>query len=235
MKGNIRENLVRVLDNIREAEYKSGRKEGSVQLVAVSKFHPVQAVIEAYEAGQRLFGENRVQEAVEKFSEAGKKDIELHLIGSLQRNKVGKILPYVSCIQSVDRIELVIEIERKLSLNPDGIGKTFQNVLMEIHTGEDSKSGYTDEKDLFDSIDYALKSGKVRIQGLMTMAPFTQDEKLIRDSFKKLIALKQQVISRYPGLELPVISMGMSNDYKIAIEEGSTMVRIGTAIFGIRE
>lgn len=235
MKGNIRENLVRVLDNIREAEYKSGRKEGSVQLVAVSKFHPVQAVIEAYEAGQRLFGENRVQEAVEKFSEAGKKDIELHLIGSLQRNKVGKILPYVSCIQSVDRIELVIEIERKLSLNPDGMGKTFQNVLMEIHTGEDSKSGYTDEKDLFDSIDYALKSGKVRIQGLMTMAPFTQDEKLIRDSFKKLIALKQQVISRYPGLELPVISMGMSNDYKIAIEEGSTMVRIGTAIFGIRE
>ena len=162
MKGNIRENLNRVLDNIREAELRSGRKEGSVQLVAVSKFHPVSAVVEAYEAGQRIFGENRVQEAVEKFSEIGKKDIELHLIGSLQRNKVGKILPYVSCIQSVDRIELVMEIERKLSSNSDDQGKTFQNVLMEIHTGEESKSGYTSEKDLFDSIDYALKSGKVK-------------------------------------------------------------------------
>lgn len=235
MKGNIRENLNRVLDNIREAELRSGRKEGSVQLVAVSKFHPVSAVVEAYEAGQRIFGENRVQEAVEKFSKIGKNGIELHLIGSLQRNKVGKILPYVSCIQSVDRIELVMEIERKLSSNSDDQGKTFQNVLMEIHTGEESKSGYTSEKDLFDSIDYALKSGKVRIQGLMTMAPFTEDENLIRASFKKLIALQHQVVSRYPGLQLPVISMGMSNDYKIAIEEGSTMVRIGTAIFGTRE
>lgn len=235
MSSKVRENLTRILDEIRETELKAGREEGSVKLLAVSKFHPVESVLEAYGCGQRLFGENRVQEALEKFSMIDKTDVELHLIGSLQRNKVGKILPIADCIQSVDRLELLTEIDRRLGLNSTVIEKSVQKVLLEIHTGEDSKSGYKNEKELYESIDFALASGKIIIQGLMTMAPFTDDEKIIRGSFQKICQLKQRLISRYPELDLSVMSMGMSNDYKIAIEEGSTMVRIGTAIFGTRK
>lgn len=228
----VKENLSKVRDEIEETIYAAGREAGSVKLLAVSKFHPAGAVREAIEAGQLLFGENRVQEAAEKFPALLDefRSVELHLIGSLQRNKVKRVLPIAACIQSVDRMELLAEIERRAA----EIEKTV-DVLFEIHTGEESKSGYASEGDLFSSIDFALSCPHARIRGLMTMAPLTNDEREIRASFRKLVSIQRECERRYPSVSFGELSMGMSSDFKIAIEEGSTMVRVGTAIFGERE
>lgn len=231
MDAGIKEKLDIVLSEIGNAVLRSGRKSGSVRLVAVSKFHPQEAVREAVSAGQTLFGENRVQEAVGKFQPVVNDfpDVSLHLIGSLQRNKVKRILPIVSCIQSLDRLELLLEIEKQAA----AIEKKI-DVLFEIHTGEQTKSGYADDACLFESIDALDNCPHVVCRGLMTMAPFTDDETEIRRSFKKLRMLQQECGRRYPALDFSELSMGMSSDFKIAIDEGSTMVRIGTAIFGER-
>ena len=228
----IRENLAKVNEEIEEAIRRAGREAGSVKLVAVSKFHPLESAREAAEAGQLIFGENRVQEAAEKFPPLFETfpEIELHLIGSLQRNKVRRILPIASCIQSVDRLELLLEIEKRAAET----GKRI-DALFEVHTGEESKSGYMSESDLFSSIDCLASCPHVRARGLMTMAPFTDDEREIRASFRKLRAIQKECERRYPALDFAELSMGMSSDFRIAIEEGSTMVRIGTAIFGARE
>lgn len=228
----ISENLARVRDEIEGALRRAGREAGSVRLVAVSKFHPLEAVREAAGAGQLLFGENRAQEAAEKFPPLLDEfpRIELHFIGSLQRNKVKRVLPIASCIQSVDRPDLLLEIEKRAA----EIGKQI-DILFEIHTGEESKSGYASEGELFSSIDLAAACPHARIRGLMTMAPLSGDEREVRSSFRKLASLKTECERRYPSLDFHELSMGMSQDFKIAIEEGSTMVRVGTAIFGARE
>lgn len=229
---SIRKNLERIRELIRDSELKTGRPDNSVTLVAVSKFHPVTAVIEAVEAGQFVFGENRVQEALDKFPQilSQHPQVELHLIGSLQRNKVAKVLPVSSCIQSVDRIDLLLEIGKRAVL----IGKNM-TVLFEMHTGEESKAGFLSVDDLFRALDTLREYPNVHCAGLMTMAPFTDNDREIRASFRKLKQIQETCIRAYPQLDFSVLSMGMSNDYRIAIEEGSTMVRIGTAIFGERQ
>jgi pyridoxal phosphate enzyme (YggS family) len=228
---SVSDNLARIRESISEIALRAGRPADSVQLLAVSKFHPAEAVMEAARAGQRLFGENRVQEAVEKFPAILQSipDISVHLIGQLQRNKVKTAVSLAGCIQSVDRAELLIEIEKQAAL----AGKTI-DILFEMHTGEDSKSGYPDDDALFRSIDLLDSMSHVRCRGLMTMAPFTTDEQLVRHSFRSLAATRQACIRRYSALDFSELSMGMSADYEIAIAEGSTMVRIGTAIFGER-
>lgn len=228
---DIHERIQRVRDSISEAEISAGRNLGSVRLVAVSKFHPAESVIEATSCGQFLFGENRVQEAVAKFEQVRKvvPSVELHMIGSLQRNKVKSAVTCASCIQSVDRLELLEEIEKHAAR----MEKRIQ-VLFEFHTGEDTKSGYSDTDDLLRSVEFAAEALHIVPCGFMTMAPFTQNEKMIIDSFRKLTSVQGLVRSRFPELELTELSMGMSNDYRIAISEGATMVRIGTAIFGSR-
>lgn len=229
--SSVADNLRRVLDTIAEAEVKSGRKPGSVSLVAVSKFNPVEAVLEAIAAGQFLFGENRVQEAVPKFQEVQKLygNTELHIIGTLQRNKVKKALTVASCIQSVDRIELLEEIEKQASV----LNKTVP-VLFEYHTGEESKSGFCDLDSLLRAVEYGESAPHIIPKGFMTMAPFTTDQKEIIASFRKLKDIRQQVQSRFSALTLDQLSMGMTNDFPVAIQEGATLVRIGTAIFGAR-
>ena len=233
---SIKDNCSLIIEKIREAERRAGRLENSVKLMAVSKFHPAEAVLEAYAAGLKLFGENRVQEATSKFSPLLEthSDIELHLIGSLQRNKVKQILPCVSCIQSVDRMELIDEIAKQKQ--KDENKARMLKLLFEVHTGEESKSGFTDEAELFNAIEKAasLKSLNIECCGFMTMAPFTDDKNQIRASFRKLSALAQKARNLYPELPLNELSMGMSQDFEIAIEEGSTLVRIGTALFGER-
>ena len=229
----ISENLARVRDEIEDALNRCGREAGSVKLVAVSKFHPIEAVREAVDAGQLLFGENRVQEAAEKFLrllDEERQDVQLHIIGSLQRNKVKRALQVASCIQSVDRAELLLEIEKRAVELEKRI-----DVLFEVHTGEESKSGYKSESDLFSSIELLASCPHVRVRGLMTMAPFTDDEREVRASFRKLVTIKELCEKRFSHIDLSELSMGMSSDFRIAIEEGSTMVRIGTAIFGQRE
>lgn len=229
--SSVADNLRRVLDTIAEAEVKSGRKPGSVSLVAVSKFNPVEAVLEAIAAGQFLFGENRVQEAVPKFQEVQKLygNTELHIIGTLQRNKVKKALTVASCIQSVDRIELLEEIEKQAAV----LNKTVP-VLFEYHTGEESKSGFCDLDSLLRAVEYGESAPHIIPKGFMTMAPFTTDQKEILASFRKLKDIRQQVQSRFSALILDQLSMGMTNDFPLAIQEGATLVRIGTAIFGAR-
>lgn len=231
MNAGIKEKLQIIMSEIDNAVSRSGRQAGAVKLVAVSKFHPQEAVREVFSAGQTLFGENRVQEATEKFTPLIRDcpGISLHLIGSLQRNKVKRILPLVSCIQSLDRLELLLEIEKQAA----SIDKKI-DVLFEIHTGEQSKSGYADDASLFESVDALADCPHVVCRGLMTMAPFTDNESEIRASFKKLRTIQGECVKRYPDLDFSELSMGMSSDFKIAVEEGSTMVRIGTAIFGER-
>lgn len=229
----IKDNIQRVLNTIREAELRSGRVQGAVRLMAVSKFHPVSSIISAADAGQILFGENRVQEAAAKFSEVkiSVPVFELHIIGSLQRNKVKTAVEIASCIQSLDRLELAECIEKHAAQ-----ANKIIHVLLEYHTGEDSKSGFTSQDDMYKTIDYVLaQCPHIRLDGFMTMAPFTSDIPLVRAAFRKLARVAQETQSRYPDVPLRELSMGMSNDYETAIEEGASMVRVGTAIFGLRE
>lgn len=223
-----------ILEKISLACDKSARKKNDVKLMAVSKFHPVEEILQAYDCGLKLYGENRVQEACSKFSEIlqNKPDVDLHLIGSLQRNKVKNIVPICSCIQSLDRIELAQEIQKQC----EKIGKKI-NVLFEIHTGEDSKSGYQNIDDVKKTLDYilSLENSFLVPSGFMTMAPFTNNESEIRNSFVTLRNLRDKIQSEYSDFNFSELSMGMSQDYQFAIEEGSTLVRIGTAIFGERK
>ena len=186
-------------------------------------------------AGQFLFGENRVQEAYAKFTsinETADVKPELHIIGSLQTNKVKKAVEIASCIQSVDRISLAEEIQKQC----EKLSKKI-NVFLEIHTGEESKSGFASEDEVMKTAEM-FASGKfplLTLSGLMTMAPFTNDERAVRSSFVTLRNLREKLNVRFPSLSVTELSMGMSGDFKLAVEEGSTMVRIGTAIFGERD
>lgn len=231
-ESQIADNFLKIRQQIKDAEVKSGRKEGSVRLCAVSKFHPVDAVKSALKADQFLFGENRVQEAYGKFTELNDSRAELHIIGQLQSNKVKKAVEIASCIQSVDRESLLEEIEKQASKLEKNI-----SIFFEYHTAEDSKSGYGDMDSLFVSLENFARGLYPHITpaGLMTMAPFSQDEKLVRLSFEKLRNLKETVNEKFPELPVKELSMGMSGDFSLAIEEGSTMVRVGTALFGERD
>lgn len=200
-----------------------------VTLVAVSKFHPVEAISEAYEAGQRIFGESRVQELLIKH-EALPKDIEWQMIGHLQTNKVRQIVPFVSLIQSVDSVRLVECINREA----ERIGRVV-DILLEIHiTEEESKTGWA-----YDDLEVFLQSEgfealkNIRVRGVMGMATNTDDEAVISADFKQLVSYFEVLKSHF-GEAFDTISMGMSDDYELAVECGSTMVRIGSSIFGDR-
>ena len=199
-----------------------------VTLVAVSKTKPNEAISEAYQAGQRVFGENKVQELTEKY-ESLPKDIEWHMIGHLQSNKVKYIAPFVSLIHGVDSFKLLKEINKRAAQNERVI-----NCLLQIHIAEeDTKFGF-DEKEVIELIkSEAFQHLKnIKVVGLMGMATFTDDENQIRKEFKSLKNLFDKLqISNH---QFQILSMGMSGDYQIAIEEGSTMIRVGSSIFGER-
>ena len=200
-----------------------------VSLVAVSKFHPAEHIQEAYDAGQRIFGESRPQEMAAKY-EALPKDIVWTMIGHLQTNKVKLIAPFVSLIASVDSERLVAEIERQA----ERCGRRI-DCLLEVHVAdEESKSGWD-----IDALRTYIASGTlgtmphVRIRGLMTIATNTDDETIVRRDFQTIKSLYDELKPTF-GPEFDTLSIGMSDDYPIALEYGSTMVRIGTAIFGSR-
>jgi pyridoxal phosphate enzyme (YggS family) len=204
-----------------------------VKLVAVSKFHSSEAVMEAYSAGQRLFGESKVQELVEKRLVLSG-DIEWHFIGPLQTNKVKHIAPFIAMIQSVDTIKLLKEIDVRAKKN-----KRIINVLIEVHIAEEeSKHGFFfDECKLLFSNDLSSMFPNVKICGLMGMATFTDNIAQIEREFEKLHRLFEEIKS-LPQTDKSVfkeLSAGMSDDYKLAIKRGSTIVRTGTAIFGKRK
>ena len=201
-----------------------------VKLLAVSKFHPVEALREAYDAGQRAFGESRPQELKLK-AEILPRDIEWHMIGHLQTNKVKYIAPFVTLIESLDSERLAQEINRQA----EKCGRTI-DCLLEIHvTDEESKSGWA-----YDELLSFVRGGgftaypNIRVRGVMGMATFTDDEAVVHHDFKRLAECKAE-LSEYFGEEFDTLSMGMSDDYRIALECGTTEVRIGSTIFGARE
>lgn len=208
-----------------------GRSPGEVRLMGVSKFHGGEALEEAWQGGLRLFGESRVQEAEGKFpgfirSHPG---TELHLIGSLQRNKARRAAALFDCIQSVDRNELIAELGAAAS----GRERPLR-ILLELHTGEASKTGYPGPEALFLAAETALGFPNLSLGGLMTIAPYTEDPQALRASFRALVSARDQLGRRFPEADWSCLSMGMSGDFEIALEEGSTLLRIGTALFGER-
>ena len=217
--GNIAENIARIKASLPE----------NVTLVAVSKFHPVEALLEAYQAGQRIFGESRVQELIAKQATLPQ-DIEWQMIGHLQTNKVRAIVPFVSLIQSVDSTRLIESINREA----ERIDRVV-DILLEIHVAqEESKTGWA-----YPELVTFLQSGAVkalkniRVRGVMGMATNTDDERIVRSDFERLARYKRE-LEHYFDDSFDTLSMGMSDDYGVAIEFGSTMVRIGSSIFGSR-
>lgn len=204
----------------------------NVQLVAVSKTKSVEEIMPIYDAGHRVFGENKVQEVCEKY-DVMPKDIEWHVIGHLQTNKVKYIAPFVALIHAVDSLKLLIEINKQAKKNNRVIP-----CLLQFHIAdEESKFGMTltEGQALLDSNSYSDMSN-IQIVGVMGMATFTEDTEQIRREFKSLQSIFKNLKTMYfsSNNDFKEISMGMSGDYKIAIEEGSTMVRIGSKIFGSR-
>lgn len=211
------------------AELRASLPQG-VTLVAVSKFHPVEALKEAYDAGQRIFGESRVQELLVKY-ESLPKDVEWHMIGHLQTNKVRSIAPFVALVQSVDSERLLRLIDREAAR----CGRVI-DVLLEVHVAEEqTKSGWAPEELLEFVRSGALEAmPNVRVRGIMGMATNTDDESVIRSNFEQLFNIKK-VLSPHFDSSFDTLSMGMSDDYLLAVSCGSTMVRVGSKIFGNRK
>lgn len=219
--------IVTNLNNVRN------QLPNNVKLVAVSKFHPSEAVLEAYNAGQQLFGESRVQELDKKVKELPS-DIQWHQIGHLQTNKVKNIVPYIDTIQSVDSIKLLLEINKQAEYVERVI-----NCFLEIKVAqEESKYGFNiDECFAFLDQGSHLELKNVRICGVMGMATYTDDNNQVRSEFKLLKRYFDMLKDSFfkDQSYFCELSMGMSHDYQIAVEEGATIVRVGTSIFGIRE
>jgi pyridoxal phosphate enzyme (YggS family) len=201
------------------------------KLIAVSKTQPIEKILQAYQTGQRVFGENKAQEMLAKY-EALPKDIEWHMIGHLQSNKVKYIAPFVSLIHSVDSVRLLEEINKQ----GQKINRIIPCLLQMYIANEDTKFGFSQEEviELLDN--YPLSFHNVRVVGLMGMASFTNNQQQIRTEFRSLKAFFEQIrmMPLPPHVEMKELSMGMSGDYLIGMGEGSTLVRIGTGVFGER-
>ena len=224
----IRQNLEATKKSIEEARALSTYGQ-SVKLIAVSKTKPIELLEEAYDEGVRAFGENKVQEMTDKY-EALPKDIEWHMIGHLQRNKVKYIVPFVSLIHSVDSQRLADEIERQAQKIQREIP-----ILIEVNMGrEESKFGFLEEEVLL-FMKQVEKYQFVKVKGLMTSAPYVDDSEQNSEIFHKMKQLSVDIeAENIDNVNMEWLSMGMSNDYQVAIKEGSNMVRIGTGIFGKR-
>lgn len=223
--------MITITDNIKKY---TNELPSTVKLVAVSKFNPIEAIIEAYDAGQRIFGESRPQELLQKVQTLPEyKDIQWHFIGHLQTNKLKMVLPYVSLIHSIDSKKLLLEVNKYAVANNLKV-----NCLLQLHIAqEESKQGFSKEEilEIMEQISAEPLNG-VNICGLMGMASFVEDQTQISAEFNELKMffdqLREKFISTHPNFN--ELSMGMSGDYKIAIDYGSTLVRIGTSIFGAR-
>ena len=230
---SVQQNLSDIRDRIQAAARKSGRNADEIALMAVTKTFGPDSIREAYKAGLRLFGENRVQEFAGKVSQlADLSGAEWHMIGHLQSNKAGKAAELFVAVDSVDSVRLA----EKLNAAAAERGQKLK-VLIEVNVGgEAAKSGLDIEsQELWNLLEAAPGFRQLDTQGLMTVPPFTEDPEGARVYFRKLRALRDQIAARnLPAVSMEVLSMGMSHDFEVAIEEGSTCVRLGTAVFGSR-
>ena len=225
----VAENLAQVQKNINESCNKINRDPNEVTLIAVSKTKPVEMLKEAYDAGARVFGENKVQEIVDKYDQMPS-DVKWHMIGHLQRNKVKYLIGKVVLIHSVDSLRLAEQIEHEAAK-----ADIVMPVLIEVNVAEEeSKFGTTSEAAM-QLVEAVSKMPHIKIRGLMTIAPFTDNPEDNRIYFRKLKQLSVDIKSKnIDNVDMDELSMGMTGDYEVAIEEGATMVRVGTGIFGKR-
>ncbi len=229
MSEEIRSNLKHVRERMAAACARSGRKLDEITLIAVSKTKPLEDLMAAYDCGCRIFGENKVQEIIQKEPQMPE-DARFHMIGHLQRNKVRQVLKHTAMIHSVDSLRLAQQIgadAEKENLDMD--------ILLEVNVaGEESKFGFSPEE-VMDAVREISRIAHVHIRGLMTIAPFVSNPEDNREIFKKLYQLSVDIKSKnIDNVTMDVLSMGMTGDYEVAIEEGATMIRVGTGIFGAR-
>jgi len=222
--------LKAVQDQVAAAIDRSGDSR-NVQLIAITKTHSPETIIEAYNAGIRVIGENRIQEATIKFPHLiNYSDLTRRMIGHLQTNKINKCLEWFDTLDSIDSLKLAKKINKKLEIDDRVLP-----ALLEINTsGEPTKSGFDSEN--IDDLIACVDESQLKVEGLMTVGPLTQEESAIRKSFRMLYALREKINDQLTtDKQLHELSMGMSSDFEIAIEEGSTMIRLGTALFGKRK
>lgn len=224
----------RVLDGMAEAVRRAGREQGSVRLVAVSKFHPASDIAQLCRLGQKDFGENYIQEARSKQEELADLDIRWHAIGPVQTNKAKDVAGRFSLLHTLDRLELARAVARRL---PEG---ATQDVLVQVNIGEEPQKSGVHPAELASLFEELLQSGLVsaegsaiRVRGLMCLPPRCGEGEAARPYFIRLRELRDDMVRRF-GLPLPELSMGMSGDYREAVEEGATIIRVGTEIFGPR-
>ena len=225
MAENLAQNFAEVKNQIKQAAARVGRNADEIKLVAVSKTHPAKILSEAIEAGANILGENKVQEAESKIETIGREKAEWHLIGHLQKNKARKAVKLFDWIHTIDSLELAERLERICSEE----NRADLNVLIQVDlAGEETKSGVA-ENDLPDLIEYLKSCECLKLKGFMIIPPFFDEPEKTRPFFKSLREIRNKFL---PNGEL---SMGMSHDFAVAIEEGATIIRVGTAIFGSRE
>jgi pyridoxal phosphate enzyme (YggS family) len=240
MADQIAENYDKLKERIFIAAHRAGRDPQLITLLGVTKFQGIDAIKSAYRAGIRYFGENKVQEALSKYQDSLKLElpgIHLDMIGNLQKNKINKILAGFSGVQSIDSLPLLSALLERAVPRSKPL-----RLFLELHTGEDSKSGFPSTDDLVRGVEFYLQkceSNKLLFDsyplvGLMTMAPFTENIKEQRNSFKTLRNAYEKISKDYRLDNFKELSMGMSMDFETAIEEGATIIRIGTALFGAR-
>jgi len=227
-ESHLRETLPRVREAIEEAAVRGGRRGGDVRLVAVTKGHPPEALQAALAQGLTDLGENRIEEMGEKVHLLGREAATWHMVGHLQSRKARQAVEEADLIHSVDTLKLA----RRISMFSEELGRTTA-ILVQVNTsGELAKSGF-EAPEALEAVEEMLGLPGLEIRGFMTMAPFVEDEKVLRDTFRLLRGVQEEA-ARMPGYRGTELSMGMTNDFELAVEEGSTMVRIGTALFGER-
>lgn len=225
----INENLMQVRKNIEAACQKAGRNPEEVTLIAVSKTKPVPMLEEAYQAGSRDFGENKVQEIMDKYPVLPD-DIRWHMIGHLQRNKVKYIVDKVSLVHSVDSLRLAEEISRQAEKK-----QTELDILVEVNIAQEESKFGTFRAEAAQLVEEIAKLPCIHVKGLMTIAPFVEHPEENRKYFRQIKELSVDIEKKnIDNVSMSVLSMGMTNDYMVAVEEGATMVRVGTGIFGER-
>lgn len=217
-----------VRDRIRSAALKAGRSEDAVQLVAVSKWHPAEAILSLYEHGQRVFGENYVQEAQQKM-ELLPPDIKWHFLGHLQSNKVRQVVGFFELLHGVDSLKLARSLQRRA----EQLG-CVQDILVQVNLGGEAHKNGIMEQDLPQLAEFLVGASALRWQGLMLMPPFFGDADKARPFFARLRELAHELNHGF-GISLTELSMGMTDDFETAIAEGATLVRVGTRIFGKRQ
>jgi pyridoxal phosphate enzyme (YggS family) len=229
--GQFDRNLRSVRQRMARAAARSGREARDIRLMAVTKTFPVDYVETARRAGLSLFGENRVQEAREKYgSLVGASELELHLIGHLQRNKAGIAASLFRCVQSIDKLQTAETLNRHCAR----LGRSM-DVLLELNTsGEPGKYGFADSEQLWHACEDIAGQDHLRVRGVMTVGPLTADRDRVRRAFAVLRECLVGLEERFPELPLDTLSMGMSGDFEIAIEEGANLIRVGTVLFGRR-